>query len=319
MKNNERFNNILNECLERMLKGESIEQCLKSYTEQAGELEPLLRTALATKQACDIEPRPEFKARARLQFRVALNERFRQPEPMRVRRFFVWQSAWATAVTAVVIVLLLAGGTVAAADNSMPDQPLYPVKIATEKVREMATSSPLGKAELHAELADRRVAEIIYLASKDDAEKVEATAQLLNTHLATIASLAEVRKDRMAAPGQVDVAKEDRAATFELTPTPASTPRPTPFPKLAPAPAPRAVPRPVLSPEMMGKAPIARAFEREKLKRVMARYATNHPARINEALKKAPASVRPALRKALEECVAGYERATKKIEAGEAD
>ena len=51
MKANNELNNILDECLEKVLSGESIEQCLQAYPEQAAELEPLLQTALAVSQA----------------------------------------------------------------------------------------------------------------------------------------------------------------------------------------------------------------------------------------------------------------------------
>jgi len=75
MSKEKEFNNILDECLERLLvKGETIEQCLQTYPEQAANLKPLLQTALATRQAVAIQPRAEFKARARYQFRSALQE-----------------------------------------------------------------------------------------------------------------------------------------------------------------------------------------------------------------------------------------------------
>ena len=75
MKKSREFDNILDECLERLLlKGETVEQCLASYPEQAAELEPLLHTALITKKASAIEPRHEFRARARYQFDSALRE-----------------------------------------------------------------------------------------------------------------------------------------------------------------------------------------------------------------------------------------------------
>ena len=128
------FDNILDECLERILtRGETIEQCLESYPEQSAELEPLLQTALLTKRASAIEPRPEFRERARYQLRSALQEM----EENRERRpfFFGWQPRWATAVIGLLVFLMASGGTVAAANNSMPDEPLYPVKLATETVR----------------------------------------------------------------------------------------------------------------------------------------------------------------------------------------
>lgn len=87
MKRGREFDDILDECLEHLLvKGETPEQCLASYPEQAVELKPLLETALATKQASAIEPRSEFKARARYQFRSALQEM----ESKRRLPFFDW-------------------------------------------------------------------------------------------------------------------------------------------------------------------------------------------------------------------------------------
>ncbi len=117
---NRKFNDILDECLERLLaKGETLEQCLQSHPEQAAELKPLLETALATKRASAIEPRSEFRARARYQFHSAL-QTIESKRPI-----FGWLPRWATVVT-IALVLLLAGGggTVAAAAGSMPDEPL---------------------------------------------------------------------------------------------------------------------------------------------------------------------------------------------------
>ncbi|GAH90833.1 unnamed protein product, partial [marine sediment metagenome] len=104
------------------------EQCLQSYPEQAAELKPLLQTALVVKKASAIQPRAEFKAKARYQFRSALQEVASRGS----RPFFGWLPRWATVVTIVLVLLLAGGGTVAAASNSMPDSPLYPVKLATE-------------------------------------------------------------------------------------------------------------------------------------------------------------------------------------------
>ncbi len=72
MNQNEQFNDILNECLDRILKGETIDECLLNYPGQAEDLEPLLRTALAAREAAMIHPRSDFKARARYQFQSAL-------------------------------------------------------------------------------------------------------------------------------------------------------------------------------------------------------------------------------------------------------
>ena len=222
MKETKEFNNILDECLERLLvRGETVEQCLVSYPEQADELEPLLQTALATKKALAIQPRPEFKARASYQFRSALHE----VKPKRRLFFLGWQPRWAMAVAVVLILLLAGGGTVAAAGSSMPDNPLYPVKLATEQVWLTLTPSNMGRAELYAKLADRRVAEIIYMADKGDAQQVEVIAQRLDKHLVMLTSLSlaeKVEERAMLAPAVEEAGKDvyaeaNRRAKLRLT------------------------------------------------------------------------------------------------------
>lgn len=189
------FDNILDECLERLLvKGETIEQCLTSYPEQAAELEPLLHTAVTAKKALAIQPRPEFKARARYQFGSALQE----VKPKRGLAFLGWQPRWATAVAVFFALLLAGGGTIAAANNSMPDNPLYPVKLATEQVRLTLTRSNIDKAELYAKLADRRIAEIIYIINEGKPEQVELIAQRLNNSLVMMANLPLAEKEARA-------------------------------------------------------------------------------------------------------------------------
>ncbi len=180
MKKDKEFNNIFDECLERIVvDGETLEQCLERYPEQAAELKPLLETVLVVKEASAVEPRPEFKARARYQFRSALQEK---AAPKR-RPFFGWVPRWATALAIVLVVLMAGGGTVAAASNSMPDSILYPVKLATENVQLALTTSELSRARLCAGFADRRVVEIIYMADRGDAHQVEVITRRLDDRL----------------------------------------------------------------------------------------------------------------------------------------
>jgi len=272
VKKNKEFSDILDECLERLLvKGETLEQCLANYPEQAVELKPLLETALATRQASAIEPHPEFKARARYQFHSALQEM----EPRKRLAFFDWLPHWAT-VVAIVLVLLLAGsGTVAAASNSMPDEPLYPIKITSEQVRLVLTLSALGKAELYANLADERVSEIVYVANKGDTKQVERTTQRLNYTLARIAILVSVQSGGSEAM---------------RTPAPAFAPDES---------------------AESGKSVDIQDNGWGNLRQILARYAVSHPARLRAALKEAPGPIKPALRQAIVISVAGYEEAVK--------
>lgn len=182
------FENILDECLDRQARGETLEQCLQSYPEQAAQLEPLLHMAQAVRKASAILPRSEFKARARYEFRSAL-----QAEVAKKRQpLFSLRRRWSVALMVASILLLVGGGTAVAASNSMPDSPLYPVKLATEQVQLTLTPSDMGKARLCAMLADRRVAEIICMASKGDVQQVELVTERLDERLAILAALASV-------------------------------------------------------------------------------------------------------------------------------
>jgi hypothetical protein len=191
MTSNNQFNDILNECLDRMLRGESIERCLQIYPDKSKELAPLLHTAQAAKIAATVQPGAEFRARARFEFQSALQDI--KAKKSRHTSFFSWhwqwQSGWAIALIVILVVVLSGGGMVVASSNSMPDNTLYPVKIAAEKVKMAFTFSEIARAELNAGFADNRVEEIIYLASRDNPRNIQVAAQRLNGNLAAMNNL----------------------------------------------------------------------------------------------------------------------------------
>jgi len=271
-KRDREFDNILNECLERLLvKDETIEQCLASHPELADTLKPLLQTAAAAKKATNIEPRPEFRARARYQFRSALQEvASRESRPV-----FSWRFRWATAVATVLILLLANGGMVAAAMGSMPDEPLYPVKLAVEQLQLNLTTSPLDKAKLYAELSDRRVTEIIHLAQEGKAGLAEVVTQRLDNQLAMIASLA------------ITITRKEESKVLEGA---------------------------LLVPATEMDVQESQEFHQtagsgDDLSQLLEQYAASHSADLNHALEAAPEGVKPVLLQAIEVSLAGYEKA----------
>jgi hypothetical protein len=194
IKKNSEFDNILDDCLERLVEGDTVEQCLEGYPGRAPELEPLLRTAQAAREAAAIAPRAEFRARARYEFRSALHDEMSRKAKPR----FVLRRGWVTALMVVGILLVSGGGAALAADDSMPDSPLYSVKLATERVQMALTPSSLEKAQLCAKQADRRVSELIYLASKGDTQQVEAASERLDERLTTLVALVSPQGEAVA-------------------------------------------------------------------------------------------------------------------------
>ncbi|MBM4443750.1 MAG: hypothetical protein FJ020_00430 [Chloroflexi bacterium] len=186
----ERFDSILSECIDRVLQGESLESCLARYPEQSGELAPLLRTALAARQASAVEPRPDFKARVRYEVhsRAAASGRAGAQKGM---PFWGWVPRWAVVVAAVFLVVLVAGsGTVAASSGTVPGDTLYSVKTGTERVRLFFAFSDVAKAKLQAGFAGRRVREMARIARRGDVIRLEALRIRFNQHLARVDQLA---------------------------------------------------------------------------------------------------------------------------------
>jgi hypothetical protein len=180
METNKKLDSVLDECLERVVfHGESIEDVLKRHPADAEELKPLLSTALVLKQAVAVSPSPEFRARARYQFRQALGRQ----ETLKHGFSLNFLPRWSMALALFMAVLITSGGVVAAASNSMPDSLLYPVKIATEQVQSTITFSVEARAELYAALVDKRVGEIVYLSEKGDIEKIGVLSRNLNDNV----------------------------------------------------------------------------------------------------------------------------------------
>ncbi len=212
MKQSMEFDNILNDCLERVLHGETVEQCLSRYPRYADRLKPLLDTGLQVKKAAAVQPRPEFRANARLQFQAALDA----SENRTVFSFLDWlkQPQWA-AVTAFALLLVLGTTTAALANGSMPDQPLYPVKLAMEKIQISLTPSSESRGELYARNLERRVAEITRMASENKPDKIELVTTQLNVMVSGIDSSATFKTEDAA-----------RNAAPQVTAVPAIPPQP---------------------------------------------------------------------------------------------
>ncbi len=289
MRKSREFDNVLDKCLERLLvKGETVEQCLQSFPEHGDALKPLLEAALAIKKASAIQPNSELKDKARYQFYSAL----RETEHKRSRPFlrWNWQPRWATAVAIVLVLLLTGSSTVAAASGSMPDEPLYPVKLATEQAQLVFTPSAMGKAEFYAKLADRRVLEIVRMADKSKPEQVERTTRRLDVYLTKIADLAPIQ-----VPG-------------------------------APIMAPRGMAPPGEEKQAFGEAPLPPegawgvkesplGFDRRaNLRAMVERGALEHPERMRAVLETVPSSARPALLRAIAISEAGYTKALKSLD-----
>ena len=66
------FDRILDECIDRINRGEGMEACLADYPEYADQLESLLGTVMQTKVAYSFAPSASAKSAARQRFKRAV-------------------------------------------------------------------------------------------------------------------------------------------------------------------------------------------------------------------------------------------------------
>lgn len=320
MKKNVEFDDILNECLERVLfQGETLEQCLYVYPDLADELKPLLHMALVSREALAIKPSPEFRERAGYQFRAALHE----IEAKKARGFLSFMPGWVVAVTAIFVILLASSGTVVTASGSLPDEPLYQVKLTTESIRLVLTPSDISKAELYVKLSDARVAEIVAMAEQGKTEEVNRTVERLDTQLAEIASLI-VPENAQPATVKIEVAQAPEE------PSQAQLSAPAPAPEILPRQSQQGVPQAPAEPKPMLTAPseagpssgVGSSAEGDsgkvgkwaKLKQDLLQSAASNRLALQDVLEKVPESARPAILQAIQSVDTGYEEALSNLD-----
>jgi len=184
---------ILDNCLERIFKSESIEDCLKAYPKQAPELEPLLKVSLVFMQRSSaIQPDPEFKARVHSQLQAMLYAKQKKAE--RRARIPIWQRRWALAMTAILGFLFIGVGTLAASAYALPDGSLYPVKLAGEQVRMTLAFSDIDKAKLHIQFAECRAGEMVEMARQGKGNEIFMLTEQVANHLDKVYVMEETQE-----------------------------------------------------------------------------------------------------------------------------
>jgi len=189
---------IVQECLELLRQGRSLEECLERYPEEAAEVEPILRTALSVRSglAADLP----LTTRTRMKSRV-LAEWDHRHEPRRWNwrlpsLFPGWplfpRRAFVTA--ALVLALALGGlGTNTAAANTVPGDALYPVKEFRESVQLWFARSPEAKVEMYTSLVKERVEEVKKIAAQEqaDLDAISDALARMEDHLAALGVMVE--------------------------------------------------------------------------------------------------------------------------------
>src|SRR5581483_3731336 len=136
---------VLEQCRERMTRGETIESCLAAYPSHAEELSRLL-PVVARVQSLARDPNPAYVEAARRRFAERLAAARASRPSAAAPGIRKWLQRLAIPV-AIVLVLFISGfGLVQAADSTLPDSPLYSVKEARYTVDRVLARSPEARA-----------------------------------------------------------------------------------------------------------------------------------------------------------------------------
>lgn len=167
------FEQILDECLSQLNTGLDLEAVLARYPEHAAALRPLLETAMLVREAPKPPLSPAVKAAGRRRLLSAVSMKRREvvvPQPSLLERAFSWlpqlslqprnlQLARVMVTLSLIVILIASVGVVKVAANSLPDSPLYPVKLTAERVRLILAPAPASKAKLYMNYAEKRLYE----------------------------------------------------------------------------------------------------------------------------------------------------------------
>ena len=164
---------IFNSCLDRLLGGETISQCLEGHEPQRAEIQPLLAAVVVARQADAVPPRsPQTVAEAKGDFLAAAAARrleirqatARQRQAPRIswslpRRASAWRTV---ALCAVLMLSLLSGAAVSVyVQRSLPGDLLYPVKRVVESAQLSATRDPAAKQTLQEHFEQQNLEDVL--------------------------------------------------------------------------------------------------------------------------------------------------------------
>ena len=204
---------VIDECLEALRRGESIDDCVSRHPDIADELRTLLIAAVAM---ADVAPTRDDTARrmAHTRFEGAVRHHLATNQRSASGRFSIrdwwntrasgWTRVWAVGFATMAMFVVLSTGAAYASNDALPDSPLYPVKRATEHARLAITFSDESRAIYHLELIERRTLELAAVAESGD----QALAEELSRDVLKNIEFARVE----AGYTGTDIAQQEEAA-----------------------------------------------------------------------------------------------------------
>ena len=188
------FAEILDECVDRVVvRGESVEDCIRDFPEHARELREALSAGAAVSEAFAFLPDADRKRTARLRLHEAIERGSRRRSWWRLPLVRVAGGGPRLATVALIALVAVVGsstGTVLAAQDSAPGELLYTVMRAGERVQLAFAVTDERESVLHARFMDRRVRELEAVPGRDHGRFVADLVAQIEHHAARAHGLA---------------------------------------------------------------------------------------------------------------------------------
>lgn len=164
------FGGILDECLESVRRGDTVEACLERYPKHAERLRPILTLAARIQAAPSAQPRPWAQATAwdivrQRAAELRSGKRRRGSASLGLGLGALLRPV-AVAAALVFAIMIGGGATALASQSALPDSPLYQVKLFTEDARLWFVFDDSQEADILLDQSDERMDEILSLARK---------------------------------------------------------------------------------------------------------------------------------------------------------
>ena len=173
---------ILQECLDLVRQGASVEECLARYPRYAQEIEPLLRTSLLAQER--LAPGMPVDAKNRVRGRVLAEWDRAQVKSSRRWNLPSLMPRWAAVSIFLVLAIALGGtGTVAASGGAIPGDTLYPVKEFREETQLWFARSPEARVATSTRFVRERLEELRALTAAGETTRTSVALDRLEGHV----------------------------------------------------------------------------------------------------------------------------------------